>query len=137
MHAGGGMKWWTWAVTALLFIAIMWLSTAPLRHDDYGAAVARSLSAAERVFAEAEGFDEVASIVPGRCAVCHAREPFYEGIHRAPKNVLLETEGDIARAARAIYLHSGVTHAMPPANVSFMEADERRRIMAWYRAATR
>ena len=137
MHAGGGMKWWTWAVTALLFIAIMWLSTAPLRHDDYGAAVARSLSAAERVFAEAEGFDEVASIVPGRCAMCHAREPFYEGIHRAPKNVLLETEGDIARAARAIYLHSGVTHAMPPANVSFMEADERRRIMAWYRAATR
>jgi len=137
MHAGGGMKWWTWAVTALLFIAIMWLSTAPLRHDDYGAAVARPLSAAERVFAEAEGFDEVASIVPGRCAMCHAREPFYEGIHRAPKNVLLETEGDIARAARAIYLHSGVTHAMPPANVSFMEADERRRIMAWYRAATR
>jgi len=137
MHAGGGMKWWTWAVTALLFIAIMWLSTAPLRHDDYGAAVARSLSAAERVFAEAEGFDEVASIVPGRCAMCHAREPFYEGIHRAPRNVLLETEGDIARAARAIYLHSGVTHAMPPANVSFMEADERRRIMAWYRAATR
>ena len=137
MHAGGGMKWWTWAVTALLFIAIMWLSTAPLRHDDYGAAVARPLSAAERRFAEAEGFDEVASIVPGRCAMCHAREPFYEGIHRAPKNVLLETEGDIARAARAIYLHSGVTHAMPPANVSFMEADERRRIMAWYRAATR
>jgi len=137
MHAGGGMKWWTWAVTALLFIAIMWLSTAPLRHDDYGAAVARPLSAAERRFAEAEGFDEVASIVPGRCAMCHAREPFYEGIHRAPRNVLLETEGDIARAARAIYLHSGVTHAMPPANVSFMEADERRRIMAWYRAATR
>jgi len=69
--------------------------------------------------------------------MCHAREPFYEGIHRAPRNVLLETEGDIARSARAIYLHSGVSRAMPPANVSFMEEDERRLVAAWYRAATR
>ncbi len=137
MHAGGGMKWWTWAVTAILFIAIMWLSTAPLQHVDYEAAEARPLSAAERRFAGAEGFDAVASIIPGRCAMCHAREPFHPGIHRAPKDLLLETEADIARAARAVYLHSGVTDAMPPANVSFMEEDERRLVVAWYRAATR
>ena len=137
MHAGGGLLWWTWAVTAILFIAIMWLSTAPLRHDDYEASEARPLSAVERRFAETEGFDEVAAVIPGRCAMCHAREPFYEGVYRAPKNVLLETEADIARAARAIYLHAGVTDAMPPANVSFMEEAERRRIVAWYRAATR
>lgn len=137
MHAGGGMLWWTWAVTAILFVGIMWLSTAPLQHDEYGAAETRPLNAAERQFAETEGFEEVASIVPGRCAMCHAREPFQAGIRRAPKNVLLETEGDIARAARAIYLHAGVTDAMPPANVSFMEEEERRRIVAWYRAATR
>ncbi len=136
MHAGGGMLWWTWAVTAILFVGIMWLSTAPLQHDEYGAVETRPLSAAERQFAETEGFEEVASIVPGRCAMCHAREPFQEGIRRAPRNVLLETEGDIARAARAIYLHAGVTDAMPPANVSFMEEEERRRIVAWYRAAT-
>ncbi|MDZ7709589.1 MAG: urate hydroxylase PuuD [Roseovarius sp.] len=135
MHAGGGMRWWTWAVTAILFVGIMWLSTAPLQHDAYEASEARPLSAAERVFAEAEGFEEVAAIIPGRCAMCHAREPFYDGIHRAPKNVLLETEGDIARAARAIYLHSGVTDAMPPANVSFMEEGERRLVAEWYRGA--
>lgn len=137
MHAGGGKIWWTWLVTVLLFIAIMWLSTAPLMHGSYDASEAQPLSAAEQTFASAEGFDEVAAIIPGRCAMCHAREPFYDGIHRAPKNVLLETGADIARAADLIYLHSGVSEAMPPANVSFMEDDERRAVIRWYLNATR
>ncbi|WP_299850252.1 urate hydroxylase PuuD [uncultured Roseovarius sp.] len=137
MHAGGGKMWWTWLVTVLLFIAIMWLSTAPLMHDSYEASEARPLTATEEKFASAEGFEDVAGIIPGRCAMCHAREPFYDGIQRAPKNVLLETEADIARAADLIYLHSGVSDAMPPANVSFMEEDERRAVIRWYLAAKR
>jgi uncharacterized membrane protein len=67
--------------------------------------------------------------------MCHARAPYFEGIHHAPKNVLLETEADIARAARAIYMQAGVTHAMPPANLSYMEDAERRAVRRWYRAA--
>ena len=133
MHATGKGPHWTWGVTALLFVAIMWLSTAPLMQDDIEAAEARALTETEQLFASAEGFDEVANIVPGRCAMCHAREPFYDGIHRAPKGLLLETPADIARAARQIYLQAGVTNAMPPANVSFMEEEERRKIMRWYR----
>lgn len=132
-HATGKGPHWTWGVTALLFVAIMWLSTAPLMQDDIEAAEARALTETEQLFASAEGFDEVANIVPGRCAMCHAREPFYDGIHRAPKGLLLETPADIARAARQIYLQAGVTNAMPPANVSFMEEEERRKIMRWYR----
>lgn len=137
MHAGGGLQSWTWAVTALLFIGVIWLSTAPLMQSDYDTSQARPLTASEQVFVRADGFEDVASIVPGRCAMCHAREPFHDGIRWAPKNVLLETEADIARAARAIYLHAGVSHAMPPANVSFMEEAERAMIVAWYREATR
>ena len=133
MHATGTGPHWTWGAPALLFVAIMWLSTAPLMQEDIEAAEARELTPTEQVFAEAAGFDEVTSIVPGRCAMCHAREPFYDGIHRAPKGVLLETPGDIARAAREVYLQAGVTHAMPPANVSMMEEDERRAIVRWYR----
>jgi len=136
-HAGTGNPTWTWAVTALLFVAIMWLSTAPLRNDSYEESEARPLTATEQVFAAAEGFDEITSIVPGRCAMCHAREPFYDGIHRAPKNILLETPNDIARAARQIYLQAGVSVAMPPANVSFIEEDERKAIIRWYKNATR
>ena len=137
MHAGGGQKYWTWLVTALLFICVMWLSTAPLMQDSYEESEARPLTEREQKFTAAEGFDEVAGIIPGRCAMCHAREPFYDGIRRAPRNVLLETEADIARAASQIYLHSGVSDAMPPANVSFMEEDERRAVIRWYLNATR
>jgi len=136
-HADTGNPTWTWAVTALLFVAIMWLSTAPLRNDSYEESEARPLTATEQVFAAAEGFDEITSIVPGRCAMCHAREPFYDGIHRAPKNILLETPNDIARAARQIYLQAGVSVAMPPANLSFIEEEERRAIIRWYKNAAR
>lgn len=134
MHATGKGPHWTWGVTALLFVAIMWLSTAPLMQDDIEAAEARPLTKTEQIFASAQGFDDVSNIVPGRCAMCHAREPFYDGIHRAPKGLLLETPSDIARAARQIYVQAGVTNAMPPANVSFMEEEERRKIVQWYRA---
>jgi uncharacterized membrane protein len=73
------------------------------------------------------------NVVPGRCAMCHAREPYYDGIARAPKGILLETEADVAAAAKQIYLQAGVTHAMPPANVTYMEPEERRLIVQWFR----
>ena len=74
-------------------------------------------------------------MVLGRCGMCHAREPFWEGIRQAPKGVLLETEADIAVHAREIFLQAGMSHAMPPANVSQMEEGERALIVKWYRRA--
>lgn len=136
-HARKGKPTWTWLVTAFLFIAIMWLSTAPLRHVPLEEAEAMPVTGAAQIFAAAEGFDEVSDIVMGRCAMCHSREPGYDGIRRAPKNVLLDTPGDIARHAREIYLQAGASEAMPPANVSWMEPEERDVIMRWYRAARR
>ncbi|MBO9472476.1 urate hydroxylase PuuD [Shimia sp. R10_1] len=135
MHARKGMPYWTWAVTAILFVLIMWLSTAPMAHTPLEEEEARDLTPAEQVFASASGFEDVTDIVLGRCSMCHAREPFYDGIHRAPKNVLLETPTEVAAMAREIYLQSGVSHAMPPANVSWMELEERQAIISWYRAA--
>ncbi|APO87181.1 urate hydroxylase PuuD [Marivivens sp. JLT3646] len=135
-HARKGSPNWTWAVTAILFILIAWLSTAPLRYDTWEESDARPLTPTEQKFANAEGFEDVASVIPGRCSMCHAREPFYDGIRNAPKGMLLETDHDIARAATQIFLQAGVTHAMPPANVSYMEDDERRMIVEWYRNAT-
>ena len=135
-HARKGSPNWTWAVTAILFILIAWLSTAPLRYDTWEESDARPLTPTEQKFANAEGFEDVASVIPGRCSMCHAREPFYDGIRNAPKGMLLETDHDIARAATQIFLQAGVTHAMPPANVSYMEDDERRMIVEWYRSAT-
>jgi len=136
LHARTGNPTWTWLVTALLFLAIIWLSTAPM-HQPLEEAEAMPMTAQEQRLAAAPGFDQAHDVVLGRCSMCHAREPVWEGILWAPKGVLLETEGDIARNARAIYLQSGVSHAMPPANVTYMEPEYRAAIIAWYRAATR
>ncbi len=130
-HAGKGSPHWTWAATALLFLICAWLSTMPLRQPPQEAA----LQGPAVSYAAAGGFDEVVGIVQGRCSMCHAREPVQEGIHAAPKGVLLETPADIAREAQRIYLQAGVTHAMPPANLSFMEQAERDRIVKWFRGA--
>ncbi|WP_300032581.1 urate hydroxylase PuuD [uncultured Roseobacter sp.] len=131
MHARQGNPHWTWAVTALIFIAIMWLSVAPMNAENPQEATGSAVR-----FAEAEGFDEVQDIVLGRCSMCHAAEPVWDGLLWAPKNVRLETEYDITRHARGIYLQAGVSHAMPPANLSWMEPQERVLIADWYRAAT-
>jgi uncharacterized membrane protein len=132
-HARKGSPTWTWAATAMLFIAVMWLSTAPLRDNDIEQAEARPLTEAELALTQAPGFEEVHGIVAGRCSMCHSREPFQEGFLWAPKGLYLETEADVARAASEIFLQAGVTHAMPPANVSGMEEEERTKIVAWFR----
>lgn len=134
MHARKGMPWWTWAVTVLLFIAVMWLSTVPASHNTLEEAEARELTSMQTAMIETAGWDDAYNAVMGRCSMCHSREPSYEGIHLAPKGVLLETPDDITRAAREIYVQAGLTDAMPPANVSFMEPEERKAIVDWFRA---
>lgn len=133
MHARKGYQWWTWAVTTMLFVAIMWLSALGLNQESYDEAMARPMTATEERFAQAEGFDDVAQTVMGRCSMCHAREPVWEGIHHAPRGLFLETPADIARAAQQVYVQAGLTDAMPPANITGMEDDERRQIIRWFR----
>lgn len=131
-HAGKGSPWWTWAVTAILFLVIAWLSTVPMRTVPQAEA---RLEGAALMHAAAPGFEDVVSIVQGRCSMCHAAEPVWEGLHWPPKGVVLETEAQIAHEARRIYLQSGLSHAMPPGNLSWMEPEERAKIVQWFRAA--
>ena len=133
-HARAGNPTWTWLAATIVFIAIMWLSTAPMfrPHEE---AIAAPLTESEQAMVASPGFDEAHDAVIGRCSMCHAREPVWDGIRWAPKGVVLETEADIARAAREIYLQAGVTHAMPPANVTDMTEEERGAIIDWYRTA--
>jgi uncharacterized membrane protein len=130
-HARKGNPHWTWFATAVIFLLIAWLSTAPMRHRPDETA----LTGPALTYASAEGFDEVVSIVQGRCSMCHAAEPSWEGMHWPPKNVVLETPSQIASEAQRITLQSAYTHAMPPANLSYMEPAERETILRWFRAA--
>ena len=116
MHARQGQPIWTWLATALIFVLIMWLSTAPM----FRAEEPEQAEGAALKFAQAEGFDRVHDIVLGRCSMCHAAEPVWEGLLWAPRGVRLETQAQIARQARQIYLQAGLSHAMPPANVAMI-----------------
>ena len=132
-HARAGNPIWTWPATVILFILIMWLSTLGGAGSDTREEAA--LSERQMIFANAAGVEEAQDIILGRCSMCHAAEPVYDGIRHAPKNVHLETTADITAFAKQIYLQSGRSTAMPPANVTWMEEDERRAIVEWYRAA--
>jgi uncharacterized membrane protein len=127
VHAGKGNPHWTWAASAVLFIVIIWLSTVPAALTGE----ARVSAAAERMMASAH-FEAARDTVLGRCSMCHAAEPGWPGIHHAPKKVLLDSDSEIARHARDIYLQAGRSHAMPPGNVSFITDEERRLLVAWY-----
>ncbi len=133
MHARSGNPTWTWIATVILFLLIAWLSTAPI-FNTYEDAEARPLTGYESRFASATGFGEAEEIVLGRCSMCHAREPVWDGIRRAPNGVLLETTGDIARHAKEIFLQAGVSHAMPPANITDLSDEDRAKLVAWYRS---
>ncbi len=135
MHKTGTGPHWTWAVTVLLFIVIAWLSTANM-WGSYDEAEAAGMTAYEEKFAQAEGFEDAHDVIMGRCSMCHSREPFYSNsMLWAPRGVLLDTPADIARNARAIYIQSGVSHAMPPANITAMSDEDRMAIVRWYRNA--
>jgi uncharacterized membrane protein len=79
-------------------------------------------------------FEEARDIVLSRCSMCHTAEPVWDGIHWAPKNVLLDTDARIASHAREIYLQAGVSHAMPPGNVTDIPPEERAALARWYQA---
>ncbi|MEL7104934.1 MAG: urate hydroxylase PuuD [Pseudomonadota bacterium] len=130
IHARAGNPHWTWGATTVIFIVIMWLSTQPMYDVEEEAALPDHLAP---IVASA-GFEDVESIVLGRCSMCHAAEPSYGPWHWPPKGVRLDTQAEIARHAREIYLQSGRTHAMPPGNITWMEEAERAKIIAWYRS---
>ena len=134
-HAGGATPVWTIPATVAVFAIIILLSLAPLwlNPDGPDEAAERPLTEQQQQLASAAGFEDVVITVQGRCSMCHATEPGWEGIAVAPKNVRLETENDILTHAKAIFLQAGVTHAMPPANVSYMEPEERQLIVSWYK----
>ena len=48
---------------------------------------------------------------------------------------MLETESDVARYAKQIYLNAGISRAMPPPNAVQMNAEARAALVAWFRAA--
>ncbi|AEH84842.1 urate hydroxylase PuuD [Mesorhizobium opportunistum] len=130
VHARKGNPHWTWLGALVLFIIIIWLSTVPrvLTGEP-------KPSASAELYIASAHFPAVRDTVLGRCSMCHAAEPVYEGIYHAPKGVMLDTDAGIAEHAREIYLQAGRSHAMPPANVSQISDKERALLVTWFEGA--
>ncbi|MCV3764915.1 urate hydroxylase PuuD [Rhizobium sp. TRM95796] len=132
VHARKGHPHWTWLVTILLFVLIMWLSTVPkvLTGEDDA-----KLSPMFEKFRNDAHFAQVVETVSSRCSMCHAAEPVWDGVVFPPKQVMLDTDNRIAMHAREIYLQAGRSHAMPPGNVTEISPEERKLLTAWYENA--
>ncbi|MCW0001659.1 urate hydroxylase PuuD [Pararhizobium sp. YC-54] len=131
-HARKGHPTWTWLVTLLIFIVIMWLSTVPKVLTGEGTA---EVAPAFRQFAANAHFPAVKDAISTRCSMCHSAEPVYEGINRPPNGVMLENDAEIAAHAREIYIQAGRSHAMPPGNITDMTNDERKLLTAWFESS--
>ena len=136
-HARIGKPKWAWLASGLLFAIIIWLSTIQtLRTNDVNSS---KLTPYEQRFAMATHFDKARDLVQGRCMMCHARDPGWDGLVRPPKGVTFETDAEIARLAREIYLQAGRTQAMPPPYVALfgisLNSEERNLLVKWYEGA--
>jgi uncharacterized membrane protein len=134
-HARKGKPTWTWLATALIFLVIMWLSTVPKILTGEQEQKLSALSPTQQMFASDVHFAAARDIVMGRCSMCHAAEPVWEGVPFTPKSVKLETDAQITAHAREIYIQAGRSHAMPPSNITDITLDERKVLTAWYESA--
>ncbi len=126
-HQGLPSPWWTWGVATACAVVAIWLSTL-------GPAEPARLRAKRAEAPTAVTFAQVDDIVTSRCSVCHAAEPVWLGIPRAPKGVLLDTPARVSAHAREIAVSAAWSSAMPPSNVTDLTPEERRLLAAWVAA---
>ena len=129
-HAFNLKPIWAWLVTAFLFVSVILLSVLrppPANIDDE-----LSLNNNHGSALELAKYEELADTIISRCAMCHAREPLWDGLAEAPGGLFLETKHDIARNAKQIYVNAGISNYMPPNNISYMEPSERNLIVEWF-----
>ncbi|MBS7805936.1 urate hydroxylase PuuD [Rhizobiales bacterium TNE-4] len=129
-HSGKGQPWWTWAVAALCMWLVFWIASTstPLGRERLGLG---SLSEKPYAGDMQKAPTHVADIIMGRCAMCHAAAPVWDGIAIAPKGVRLDTPEDVERQKEAIRIHAVLSRAMPPNNITEMTLDERRLVAEW------
>lgn len=130
-HASKGVFIWPWIAALSLFGIIIWLSTFNSLEAPENAELETTSQQAHLV--SAPQFEQVQELIGYRCAMCHTAEPLWDGIAAAPKGVRFDSDHQILRHAREIYLHAASSRAMPPANITAMEDSERQLIANWYK----
>jgi uncharacterized membrane protein len=109
---------WTAPVAILAILGAIWL-TAPRAATGGGAAVSDA---------------DMLAITAKHCTMCHARKPTHESFQEAPKNVTLESIGEIRKYAPLILTQTVQNKAMPLGNQTGMTEDDRQKIGQWIAA---
>jgi uncharacterized membrane protein len=109
---------WAAPVAILAILGAIWL-TAPRAPATGGAAVSDA---------------DVLALTAKHCTTCHAKKPTHESFQEAPKNVTLESIGDIRKYAPLILTQTVQNKAMPLGNQTAMTEDERAKLGAWIAA---
>jgi uncharacterized membrane protein len=123
--------WWAWGVSAAAMLAafLIAMASSPGGRERFGLAAYDVPDPV--IVASALPPAHVVDIVIGRCSMCHAPQPVWDGIASAPKGVMLDSPARIAAHAEAIRMQSILTHAMPPNNITELAPDERRQLAEW------
>ncbi len=105
VHARKGNPHWTWLGALVLFIIIIWLSTAPKLLTGEP-----KESAAAQIFVASAHFPRCVTpcLAAARCAM--RLSPSMRHLPCA-QGVMLDTDANIAEHAREIYLQAGRSHA--------------------------
>jgi uncharacterized membrane protein len=122
-HQGKQSPWWTLGVASAAALAVLFLSWAGSHLPGLGSTALRPIGQVELAAAH--------EVIATRCAVCHAQEPVWAGIAAPPKGVRLDTPASIDAHRSKIATWAVATHAMPPANVTDMTAEERVILARW------
>lgn len=130
-HAGRGNPWWAWPVAAVAIMTAIWISLPQTAAGRAHLGLGELPEAAAATPGEATAPERVVEIVTGRCSMCHAHAPVWQGIHIAPKGVRLDTPEQVQRWKQEIIVQAGMTRAMPPNNLTEISEDERRVLREW------
>jgi uncharacterized membrane protein len=117
LHSGQKAPYWAWCVAFVMMMAAAYVSV-----------LSRPLNGREK---QVNVPHEIVTLIQGRCAMCHAQTPVYEGIKIAPKGILLDTPEQILRNKSLIKVHSVMSHAMPPNNLTLLEDKDRALLETW------
>ena len=112
-----GRYGWALPVGAFALICAIWL-TAPSAPAATGAVVSDA---------------QALEIAQKHCVMCHAKHPTHESFKEPPKNVALETVGQLRQYAPLILTQTVQNRAMPLGNQTAMTEQERQELGAWVR----
>lgn len=131
-HAGRGDKAWCWLVAAVCLILAVFISATTTAAGRMALGLPPLVTTAyAKSGPPADVPVDIQNIVMGRCAMCHAAEPVYEGFAIAPRGVLLDTAEAIHKNRKLILVQAGLTHAMPPNNITELSDEDRAMLKEW------